>query len=180
MIIDTSLTLFIWKCLSALPDIMWHKWFEICLHGSCGSKVPVDLYFVMGLANTKMSSSGRRGGKWLSGMLVPAHTLIMNSHTAFATWSPIIFAPEKNSGEPQRPRCMHGTVFLPNKQGRESCDKQTDDICFSVTVVALVLITNARRYTIMAKASSKLLPQLWFLFFLFLSAFLSSFFMLQG
>lgn len=73
--------------------------------------------------------------------------------------------PRKNSGESQMPRCMHGTVFLPNIQGRESCDKQTDGICFSVTVGALVLITNARRYTIMAKASSKLLPQLWFLFF---------------
>lgn len=65
--------------------------------------------------------------------------------------------------------------LLPNKVGSESCDEQREGICFSVTVSALVLITNARRYTTMARASSKVLPQLWFLFFLpFLPSFLLS------
>lgn len=65
--------------------------------------------------------------------------------------------------------------LLPNKVGSESCDEQREGICFSVTVSALVLITNARRYTTMAKASSKVLPQLWFPLFLpFSSSFLLS------
>lgn len=59
------------------------------------------------------------------------------------------------------------TISTPQR-GNECCDEQKDGICFSVTVGALVLITNARRYTTMAKASSKLLPQLWFSLFFFL------------
>lgn len=147
---------------------MWHKCFEMkCLHGTSYSKVPVDFFNIL----TTMSSSGRKK-KWHSNVL--AHTLIKNSHTTL-TWTSNLLCSRKKQYKTSKVHAHARHIISAQQTGL-----MNRRICFSVTVGALVLITNARRYKIVAKASSKLLPQLWFIFSVFFSVFFSSFFMLQG
>lgn len=99
----------------------WSLWFK-------SSKV--DLYFMTGLPNTKMSSSGRRGGGGMTARHAsPAHTLIMNSHTDFATWSPIFFAPEKTVENLKgRGACMTQYFCPTNREERVVTNRRTASV----------------------------------------------------
>lgn len=131
MTIDPSLTLSIWKYLSALPDIMWHKWFEICLHGPCGSKVQKWIFILWRVYPTrKWVLLGEGGGGGMTARHAsPAHTLIMNSHTDFATWSPIFFAPEKTVENLKgRGACMTQYFCPTNREERVVTNRRTASV----------------------------------------------------